>query len=77
MTTREFDMNRWYRVRFRVTTERLEAWIDEEKVVNVLLAGKTISMRPGEIESAVPFGIATYETGAAIRDFKICNVTPE
>lgn len=76
-SSKTFEMDHWYRIRFRVTTQRLEAWIDDEKVVNVLLAGKTISMRPGEIESAAPFGIASYETTAVIREFKIRNVTLE
>jgi hypothetical protein len=76
-TTRTFEMNRWYRIRFRVTTQRLEAWIDEDKVVNVPLAGKKISMRPGEIESAVPFGIASYDTTAVIRNFQIRTLVPE
>lgn len=66
-----FEMNRWYHIRLRVTKQRLEGWIDDKKVVNVPITGRVISMRPGEIESAVPFGIATYETTAVVQEMKI------
>jgi len=66
-----FELNRWYHIRLRVTKQRLEGWIDDVKMVNVPIAGRVISMRPGEIESAVPFGIATFETTAVVQEIKI------
>lgn len=62
-----FAKNRWYRIRVRVTPDRLQAWIDKEEVANVETEGKRISMRAGEIEESQPFGIATYRTRAALR----------
>ncbi|MDQ3621968.1 MAG: DUF1080 domain-containing protein [Verrucomicrobiota bacterium] len=67
----KFDKGRWYKIRVRVTPEKIEAWIDNEQMVNLELAGKTISMRAGEIEQSAPFGIATYQTEAAFRDIKL------
>jgi sugar phosphate isomerase/epimerase len=67
----KFEKNRWYRIRTRVTESRIEAWIDKEQVVNVETTGKTISMRPGEIEESQPFGIASFRTRAALRNITL------
>jgi hypothetical protein len=58
----------------RVTRDRLEAWIDQEKLVDVVTTGKKISLRPGEIEESKPFGIACWQTGAALRQIKMRRV---
>jgi Domain of Unknown Function (DUF1080) len=63
----EFKSDRWYRIRVRVTPEKIEAWIDDRKMVDVDTAGKKISLRPGDIEQSLPLGLATYQTKAAIR----------
>lgn len=65
-----FDFNKWYRIRVRVTRSKLEAWIGKEKMVDVELEGKRISVRPGEIEENQPFGLATYQTTAAFRNIQ-------
>jgi len=65
-----FDQRRWYRIRLRVTTDRIEGWIDAEKLVNVETTGRRISVRPGEIEECIPLGIASWQTGAAVREIK-------
>jgi sugar phosphate isomerase/epimerase len=67
----KFDKNRWYRIKTRVTEHRLEAWIDNEQVINVDTEGKTIGMRPGEIEESQPFGIASFRTRAALRNIQL------
>lgn len=66
-----FPANRWYAVKLRVTPARIQAWIDADKVVDVLLDGKKVSLRPGSIFMSAPLGIATYETSSAIRNFQI------
>jgi hypothetical protein len=72
-TTRyfEFAKNRWYRLRTRVTPEKIECWIDDEKVVDVEIKDRRISMRPGEIELSQPFGIATWQTTGALRNIRL------
>src|SRR5438105_1241851 len=67
----KFDNNRWYRIRVRVTPGKIESWIDNNKVVDLDTAGKKIHMRFGEIEDSEPFGLATYQTRAAIRKFEL------
>ncbi len=65
-----FEKNRWYRIRLRVTAAKLQAWIGREQVVDLTLEGHHLSMRPGEIELNQPFGIATYQTTAALRQLQ-------
>lgn len=67
---REFRSGRWYKVRLRVTDDRVQAWIDDEEIVNVTLADKKISIRI-EVEASKPFGICSFATTAALRDLKI------
>jgi hypothetical protein len=72
-TTRNmaFAANRWYKVHLRVTPARIQAWLDDQKIVDVSIVGRKVSVRPGSIYLSEPLGIATYETSAAIRDFKL------
>ena len=65
------DDNRWYRFRVRVTPAKIESWIDNDKVVDLDTTGKKIHMRFGEIEESEPFGLATYQTRAAIRNVRL------
>jgi hypothetical protein len=68
---REFSDRRWYRIRVRVTPEKIEAWIDDDPVVALKRAGRVIGLRPGEIQKSLPLGIATYMTKAAVRDIRL------
>ena len=70
-TTRKFDNGRWYRIRVRVTPGKLQAWVDDEQLVDLDTKDRKLSMRAGEIEMSEPFGIASYRTRAALRDIKI------
>ena len=65
-----FEQRRWYRIRLRVTDARIEVWLDNEKLVNAVTTGKRISLRPGEIDMSKPFGLACWQTTAALREIK-------
>jgi len=69
-----FEQNRWYRIRLRVTEKRIEAWLDQEKVINVDISDKTISLRPGDIELSKPFGLASWQTTAVMRGIRMRHV---
>jgi len=69
-----FEQGRWYRIRLRVTQDRLEVWLDKEKLVNVVTTRKRISLRPGEIELSKPFGVASWQTTAALRGLSVRRV---
>ena len=73
--TMTFETGRWYRIRLRVTEQRIEAWIDQKKIINVVTAGRTLSLRAGQIELSKPFGLASWLTSAAFRDLKIRDVS--
>ena len=62
-----FENGRWYAMRLRVTGGRISAWIGDQQIVNVSIAGRSVSLRPGEIELSAPFGFASYLTAGALR----------
>lgn len=62
-----FEENRWYKFRLRVEADRIQGWIDDERVVNVGIGGREVGLRPGDIKLSVPLGFASYNTGGAIR----------
>jgi hypothetical protein len=66
-----FETGRWYRVRLRVTEKKIEGWIDQDKVVDVVTTDKKVTVRAGDIEMSEPFGIAAWQTTAAFREIKV------
>jgi hypothetical protein len=73
-TSKEFKQNQWYRLRIRVTKERIQAWIDNERVVNVETKDKKIDIRI-ECSLCKPFGLATWCTSGAVRDLRVRALT--
>lgn len=67
----DYVKDRWYKVRLRVTPEKLEAWLDDKQIVNQEIKGHKISLRPGSISLQVPLGLCTYQTSAAYRAIKL------
>ncbi|WP_414663008.1 3-keto-disaccharide hydrolase [Horticoccus sp. 23ND18S-11] len=70
-TGKEFALKKWYRIRIRVTDQKIEAWIDQEQVVDLETMGRKIGLRDTEIEKSLPLGISAYQTRAAIRDIRL------
>jgi hypothetical protein len=66
-----FETGRWYRLRLRVTEQRIEAWIEQKKVVDLVTTGRKLEVRFGEIMLSRPFGLAAWDTSAAYRAIKI------
>jgi CubicO group peptidase (beta-lactamase class C family) len=62
----KFEQNRWYRVRLRVARDKIEAWVDDDQVVDVTSKDRKFSIW-WEQEPARPFGIASWNTKAALR----------
>jgi len=70
---RQFEKERWYKIRIRVTGEAIQAWIDDEIVVDFAIGINSLSIRP-EVELSKPFGIASWKTTAAIKNIRINKV---
>ena len=75
-TFHEFKTGQWYKVRLRVTKDRIEAWLDDEQIVDADIEGKKISVRV-EVDPSKPFGLASYRTTAAIRNLRVRELSPE
>ncbi len=72
----KFETGRWYTFRLRVTPTAIAAWIDGESVIETSTTGKWISLREGEIEHSIPFGVAAYSTTAGIRKIEWRPLSP-
>ena len=71
-----FKENQWYGIRIRVTKQRIEAWIDDEKVVDLATRDHKFSIR-SEVELCKPFGVCTWCTTGELRKLEIRSLKPE
>jgi hypothetical protein len=69
-----FERDQWYSIRVRVSETKIEAWIDQDKLVDLTIVGRKVGLRSGEIESLVPLGVGTWQTSAALRNVRIRSV---
>jgi len=72
-TLRNFEKDRWYAVRLRVTGEKIAAWIDDEPVVDLEIGDKVLSIRP-EVYLSLPFGIASWRTTGELRNIRLNRI---
>lgn len=66
----KFETDVWYAIRLVRKGERIETWIDGEKVIDVDTTGKALALRPSPISDCAPFGLATWQTNALIRNVR-------
>jgi len=74
MNIEGFEDDVWYKIRVKVTDDKLEAWIDDNQMVDLELKDRKISLLPGDIELSVPIGIASYTTRAQYRNIQWRNL---
>jgi hypothetical protein len=72
--SREFKKDQWYRIRIRVSKDRIEAWIDKDKMIDLVIGDRKLNTRI-ECDACKPFGIATYFTTGAVRDIRVRTLT--
>ena len=70
-----FKQDQWYRVRIKVTKDKIEAWIDDDQLVDLKTKDKKITIR-GECDASKPFGVATWRTAGAVRDIRVRTLSP-
>ena len=70
---KDFKRDQWYRLRIRVTKDKIQAWIDDKMLVDLPTKDRKISIRP-ECDLCKPFGVSTWSTTGAVRDIKVREV---
>ncbi len=65
-----FENGRWYRVQLRVEPKRIQAWVDDKRIVEVDTTDKRFSVW-WEQEPVRPLGIATWNTRGAVRKLQV------
>ncbi len=66
-----FDTGHWYHIVLRVTPAKIQAWLDDKKIIDASIVGRKVSLRPGAIYLSEPLGVATYVTTSGLKDFKL------
>ena len=72
----DFEKGRWYSLRLRVTDDRITAWIGDERIADVVITGRSVGLRFGEIELSAPFGFASYATAGGLRKIEYRLLQP-
>jgi len=67
---RNFETEQWYSLKLRRDGERIEAWIDGERLIDLDTAGRKLSLRPGPIDACAPFGLATWQSSGEFKDIR-------
>ncbi|MFN3167609.1 MAG: family 16 glycoside hydrolase [Phycisphaeraceae bacterium] len=66
-----YDTGKWYDVRIRVTDKKIGCWLDGKQIVDVNRADYSDYDTHGMVLESKPFGLFTYETWGAYKDFKV------
>jgi len=75
-TGKSFDKDRWYRLRLRLTTAKIEVWIDQEQVIDLERGTHKFDVWL-EQQPITPFGVATWNSGGALRNFRLRRIEAE
>ena len=65
-----YQNGRWYHIRLRVTPGKIEAWLDDKQIVDVVTTDRKIGIRI-ECDLSKPLGIATWRTTGAVRAVRV------
>lgn len=64
---KKFNYDTWYAIHLKVSSEKIEAWIDGEQVIDLATRGKQLSIR-NDVNPSKPFGICSWRTTSALRN---------
>jgi len=65
-----FKEGHWYKVRLRVTPQKIEAWVDDDQLVDLKIADRKLSLR-WEMDLMPPLGFATYATSGGLKNIVV------
>jgi len=68
-----FEDNVWYRIRLRVTPNRIRAWVDDRNIVDLDTSGKQIDLR-SDVDVTKPLSIMTYNTTGAVKNIVLTKL---
>jgi hypothetical protein len=71
----EFEDDRWYSIRLRVTSEVIAVWIDRNQIIDLDTEGRQFSIW-WEKEPLRPLGFGTWHTGGALRNMRLKRLKP-
>jgi hypothetical protein len=66
----QFENGRWYKVRVRVTGDKLQAWLDEEPLIDLPTEKRKFTTRI-EVDQNKPLGMCTFMTEGAYRNVEL------
>jgi hypothetical protein len=69
----KFEKNHWYHISLFVSETNIIALIDSIKVIDFNIGNHRLSIRP-EVELSKPFGIASWNTTAALRNIRVKRI---
>lgn len=72
-TGMSFEDHRWYAIRLQVTPARIQVLIDDDRMIDLPRENHSFDVW-WEQEPTKPFGIGTWDTGAALRDIRVRRV---
>jgi len=73
MLIRNFEKNRWYKVRVRVTKEKIGVWLDVEQIIDIECKGRVFDVR-SEMLECLPLGIAAFQCESEVRNVQIVSI---
>lgn len=73
----EFENDRWYRVRVKVTKAKVQVWIDDEQKIDFETDERKLAVT-SEMEPCLPLGFATWYTTGQLRNirYRLLQPTP-
>jgi hypothetical protein len=73
---RNFETDRWYKVRARVDANQIQCWIDNKPAAEQLRKGHEFDIRY-EMDQCVPLGVAAFQCKSEVRNIRIRKLTTE
>jgi hypothetical protein len=74
-TSIQFEQDRWYHIRVRVTKTKITVWIDDKETVKFDPEGRKLNVS-WEMEPCQPLGIATWLTAGSTRNIQYREIEP-